>query len=85
MPIDKRIANRYIARMLVEVSPITALQEQVVAKGSQKAVAAELGISPSFLNDILQGHRQAPEKVLAQLKLRRAIIRETRKGKHEAR
>lgn len=71
--------------MLTEANPLTALQEFVVAKGSQKSAAAELGVSPSFLNDILQGHRQVSDKILSQLKMRRAIIRETRKGKHEAR
>ncbi len=66
--------------MLIEANPLAALQEFVVAKGSQKTAAAELGVSPSFLNDILQGHRQVSDKILNQLNLRRAVIRETRKG-----
>ena len=37
--------------------------------GSQSALAQELGISPAYLNDVLQGNRKPGKVILAALKL----------------
>lgn len=39
-------------------------------QSTQKDVAAQIGVSQSYLNDILQGHRTPGQKILDALKLR---------------
>lgn len=46
----------------------------------QKAFAAKREISPSYLSDILQGYRRAPDRLLAHLGLERVTITR-KKGK----
>lgn len=43
------------------------LKRRVQAMGSQNAVAAELGITPAYLSDILSGRRDLSENVLTKL------------------
>jgi DNA-binding transcriptional regulator YdaS (Cro superfamily) len=54
--------------------PVTELRQQVKAKGSQKAVADGLAISPSLLNDILKGKRNVSESLAARLGYERVIV-----------
>lgn len=43
------------------------LRAAVARKGSQKALAEEIGISPQFLNDMLKGNREVGGKALSYL------------------
>lgn len=54
---------------MTEVSnaAIEELKRRIRSKGSQKAVAAELEISPAYLNDILMGKRNLSDNVLEKL------------------
>ncbi len=40
---------------------------------SQLKLARELGVSPTYLNDVLKGRREPGEKILAGLGLRRSV------------
>jgi hypothetical protein len=43
---------------------------------TQRVFAAELGITPQFLNDLLHGHRSPGPLVLKALKLRKVVTYE---------
>lgn len=43
------------------------------AKSNQKQVAAELGVSQSYLSDVLLGRKEPGESILQPLGLRRVI------------
>jgi len=46
------------------------LHELYIEESSWKRVATRLGVSASYLSDIINGHREAGPKILTQLKLR---------------
>lgn len=47
----------------------------------QKKAAAELGITPQYLSDLLKGRRRFSDSILEKLGLRRAVVRrETQRG-----
>lgn len=55
------------------------LQDFILArKGSctQKEFAAQLGITPQFLNDILQGKRNPGERTLKALRVKEVVLYE---------
>ena len=54
------------------MSPIKLLRK-MCANRQQADVAAELGVSAQYLNDILQGRRLPGEKVLRPLGLERVV------------
>ena len=49
------------------------LADTVKLCGSQKAAAAKLGVSPQFLHDVLNGRREAGQKLASALGLKRII------------
>lgn len=51
------------------------LAKEVKRAGSQKQLAAELGISTQYLNDLLRGRRDFSDKVLKKLGLERRVVR----------
>lgn len=51
------------------------LRQRAAELNSQKALADEIGISSSWLSDILLGHRAPANRVLAYLGLERKAIR----------
>ncbi len=53
------------------MNPITVLQKLVDRLGSQKAAAAQLGISQPYLSDLLHGRRDVSDQMLVRLGLRR--------------
>jgi transcriptional regulator with XRE-family HTH domain len=57
------------------VNVIQELEKQVSRHGSQKAAATALGISAQYLNDLLQGRRDASDNILEKLGLRRVVVR----------
>lgn len=55
-------------------NPLLLLQRGVRKAGSQTAYAAQLGISPSYLNDLLKERRALSDRLLKRL----GLVRETR-------
>lgn len=49
------------------------LQAAIDKVGSQKAFALASGVSPQYVNDVLQGHRLAGDKLLDALGLERVV------------
>jgi hypothetical protein len=52
--------------------PIEMLRERCT-RSNQKQVAAELGVSPQYLNDVLARGKEPGEKILKALGLRRVV------------
>ena len=46
------------------------IRDDVEAEGSQKALAAKLDVSETYLSDVLRGRRSAGNKILARYNLR---------------
>ena len=53
---------------------IEELKEKIEKAGSQKAVANEMGISPSHLSDVLAGKRNLGEALLRQLGYEKVVV-----------
>ena len=62
------------------MDPVQILKERCAGR-EQKAVATELGISPGYLNDVLQRRREPGRKILKALGLRRKITFERVNGR----
>ncbi len=56
------------------INPLEHLRALVDKRGSQKAVASELGVSQAFVSDLLQGHRQFSGKILRKMGLRNIVV-----------
>ena len=54
---------------------IQELEKQVRRAGTQKDAATALGISPQYLNDLLQGRRDASDNILEKLGLKRVVVK----------
>jgi len=50
------------------------LKHQIKTKGSQKAVAEEIDISPAYLGDILKGRRDLSDNVVEKLGYERITV-----------
>lgn len=57
-------------------SEVRELVHGMTANRTKQDVAAELGISPQYLGDILAGRRSPGEKALRRLGLRRVVLYE---------
>lgn len=53
------------------------LRREAEKGGSQKALAARLGITAQYLSDVLNGRREPGEAVLKPLGLRKVIVYES--------
>jgi transcriptional regulator with XRE-family HTH domain len=51
----------------------TALGEFCASKGTAKAAAKEMGISPQYLSDLLRGRRDIPDRIAEFLGFRKTI------------
>ena len=60
--------------MLTEHDFIERLRTTVAAAGSQKAYAERIGVSASFLSDVLRGNRTPGEKIIAALGLEMIVM-----------
>lgn len=49
------------------------LQQVVDQRGSQKAIAEEAQVSPSFLSDVLKGHHEPTGNILSYLRMDRKV------------
>jgi len=56
------------------VDPRTRLRRLVRRCGTQRAAAAEMGISSNYLSDLIHGHRVCSDRILGKLELRRIIV-----------
>lgn len=56
------------------VDPIAVLRQFVSTHPSQLAAAAALGISPTYLSDMLNKRRDVSARVLAKLGLKTVVI-----------
>lgn len=54
---------------------VAMLRAKVAAKGTQVALAREIGISPAWMSDILLGARAPANRVLAYLGLERQALK----------
>jgi DNA-binding transcriptional regulator YdaS (Cro superfamily) len=59
---------------LKEIDPRTRLQAVVGRYPTQQDAAAELGISPSYLSDMLAGKRNISDRILAWIGLRATVV-----------
>lgn len=60
--------------MLTEQEVLDRLRAVVAAAGSQKAYADRIGVSQSYLSDVLIGNRAPGEKILTALGLEAVIM-----------
>lgn len=63
---------------MTEIELIEKLK-QMIRNSNQKRTAINLGISPQYLNDIINGRRNIGAKVLQALGLRRVIYYEEKR------
>ena len=54
-----------------QIDPVDRLRRIVEAHGTQGRAAKALGVSVSYLNDMLQGRRNISDAMLSRLSLRR--------------
>jgi len=57
-------------RQLTQEEFLGLIRDDVEAEGSQKALAAKLDVSETYLSDVLRGRRSAGNKILARYNLR---------------
>lgn len=60
--------------MLTEQDVMDRLRTAVQAAGSQKAYAEKIGVSQSYLSDVLIGNRSPGEKILIVLGLEAVVM-----------
>lgn len=53
---------------------VLRLRRYVNSAGGQKNFAAKHGMSPQYVNDVLQGHRLPGKKITAALGLEKALL-----------
>lgn len=56
------------------IDPLERLRALVKKCGSQKAVAAEFGVSQAFISDVLKGYRQISPRMLGKMGLRNVVV-----------
>ena len=52
---------------------LTRLSRMIEHAGGQRALARSLGVSPSYLHDVIRGRREPAGKLLAALGLKRTV------------
>ncbi|HEU5236098.1 MAG TPA: helix-turn-helix domain-containing protein [Pyrinomonadaceae bacterium] len=57
-------------KQLTQEEFLSRIRDDVEAEGSQKALAAKLEVSETYLSDVLRGRRAAGNKILARYNLR---------------
>jgi len=57
-------------RQLTQEEFLGLIRDDVEAEGAQKALAAKLDVSETYLSDVLRGRRSAGNKILARYNLR---------------
>ena len=70
----------FMKRITIDALKLDDLREVLAAKsaemGSQKALAAQLEISPQYLGDVLSGKREPGESILKALGLQKVVLYE---------
>lgn len=57
-------------KQLTQEEFLSLIRDDVETEGSQKALAAKLEVSETYLSDVLRGRRTAGNKILARYNLR---------------
>lgn len=57
-------------KQLTQDEFLSRIRDDVETEGSQKALAAKLEVSETYLSDVLRGRRAAGNKILARYNLR---------------
>ena len=57
-------------KQLTQEEFLGLIRDDVEAEGSQKALAAKLDVSETYLSDVLRGRRSAGNKILTRYNLR---------------
>jgi hypothetical protein len=57
-------------KQLTQEEFLSRIRDDIEAEGSQKALAAKLEVSETYLSDVLRGRRAAGNKILARYNLR---------------
>jgi transcriptional regulator with XRE-family HTH domain len=57
-------------KQLTQEEFLSLMRDDVETEGSQKALAARLEVSETYLSDVLRGRRAAGNKILARYNLR---------------
>jgi len=57
-------------KQLTQEEFLSLIRDDVETEGSQKALAARLEVSETYLSDVLRGRRAAGNKILARYNLR---------------
>lgn len=57
-------------KQLSEEEFLNLIRGDVETQGSQRALAASLGVSEAYLSDVLRGRRSAGNKILSRYRLR---------------
>ena len=57
-------------KQLTQDEFLSLIRDDVETEGSQKALAAKLEVSETYLSDVLRGRRAAGNKILARYNLR---------------
>jgi len=57
-------------KQLTQEEFLGLIRDDVETEGSQKALAAKLDVSETYLSDVLRGRRSAGNKILTQYNLR---------------
>jgi transcriptional regulator with XRE-family HTH domain len=57
-------------KQLTQEQFLSLIRDDVEAEGSQKALAARLEVSETYLSDVLRGRRAAGNKILTRYNLR---------------
>lgn len=60
------------------MTPLQKIQQKL-KEYSQKDLADQLGVSPAYLSDVINGRREAGEKMLAALGLEKVVSYRKRK------
>lgn len=58
-----------------ELDPLATLKTFVAGHPNQRTAAAALGITQSYLSDLVNGRRDLSDQLLAQLGLRRIVVK----------
>lgn len=70
----QRILNAYLLSVIAPRPAAELVYEAAREAGSQKALAARLGVSPSFISDIIRGRKAAPDGLMRKLGLKASTV-----------
>lgn len=67
-------ASKRMAELLTPDDVLDVLRDECAEMGTQKAWAKKNGVSPAYVNDLLQGRREISDRVAEMLGYERHVI-----------